>query len=503
MDDLEKKLAVTPMDWSGISFKDKVWECRRVANKSSGFMYFLDTYAYIEDKENNIAIRPEWWPEQRRVIPEILDNMLMIVLKARQLGLTWLVCAYVAWCSITKPLHLSIIISVNEDLAIEFLDRVNFILDRCPNYLKPKIKSKTKQQLEFLHDDNLVSTIKSLPTTEMGAQSKTPNLLILDETCKNRMVKDIYNASLPGIEAAKGQVIMISNSIKEGAGWEFTKKVYVDSMNGVNKFKRIFLNWRAKPSRPDDFIEKMIQSGMSERDVKENYPETELEAIEERNIRGVYYAQQMSAARQQGRICSVPYVEGSEVYTFWDYGIDDCMSIWFMQQIGLSYRFIDYYENTGMGLLHYAKVLKEKGYNYGDHYVPHDFAVREGGGDTDVALSRKETAEKMGISPILIVKRARDTQAVLNGIEAARNLIGQCYFDSVKCSDGITCLDKYHSEWDEDKQVLGLKPEHDQYCHGADSFRTFAVGYETQVSLDKKPREFVNRVSSPNSYMGG
>ena len=96
-------------------------------------------------------------------------------------------------------------ISVNEELSIEFLDRVYFILDRLPEHLKPTIATRNRQVLEIQHNDGLVSTIKSLPTTEMGAQSKTPTLLVLDETSRNRLVSEIYSASLPGIDAAGGR----------------------------------------------------------------------------------------------------------------------------------------------------------------------------------------------------------------------------------------------------------------------------------------------------------
>ena len=116
----------------------------------------------------------------------------------------------------------------------------------------------------------------------------------------------------------------------------------------------------------------------------------------------------------EGRITAVPHAAGHEVYTFWDLGMDDSTSIWFMQAIGRELRFIDYYEAQGEGLSHYAQVLKEKPYVYGDHYMPHDADVRELGTGT----SRKATAENLGIRPVIVVQRARDTQAVLSGIEA-------------------------------------------------------------------------------------
>lgn len=57
-------------------------------------------------------------------------------------------------------------------------------------------------------------------------------------------------------------------------------------------------------------------------------------------------------------------------------------------------------------------------------------------------------------------------------------------------SIGISALEGYRAEYDEEKKVLRNTPLHDHNSHGADGFRTFAVGY--------KPK----RVSKPLSQAG-
>lgn len=255
---------------------DQIRECARVV---ASFEYFLDNFTYIEDKENNYSIKLKLWDSQRGCLQDLVKSILLLLLKTRQVGLTWLSAALVLWLGITKPLHLTIIISASEDHAIEFLNRVYFILDRLPDFLVPPVKARTKQLLEFQHADGLISTIKSMPTIEMGAESKTPNLLIIDEAHTIRNVGTIFNASYPGIEQAKGRVIVIANSVKGGSGWGWVRDTYTNSMKEINKFKRIFLPWMAHPGRPADFREQMILNGMDEVDVVEHYPETEAEAL--------------------------------------------------------------------------------------------------------------------------------------------------------------------------------------------------------------------------------
>jgi hypothetical protein len=242
------------------------------------FIVFCDKWVFIEDKANHTALKLTLWPAQREIIGQLSSEQLLVLLKTRQVGLTWLSAALVLWLGIKNLLHLTVIISASEDHAIEFLNRVYFILDRLPAWMVPTISSRTKQQLDF-KSNNLISSIKSMPTIEMGAESKTPNLLIIDEAHTIRNVASIYNASYPGIEQAKGRVIIIANSVKGGAGWGFVRDIYTASMARVNSFKRIFLPWMAHPERPANFRQLMIVAGMNEEDIKEHYPETEAEAL--------------------------------------------------------------------------------------------------------------------------------------------------------------------------------------------------------------------------------
>ncbi len=243
------------------------------------FRRFLDKHVWIEDKERKCPLKLTLWASQAAIVPQIVNALLLILLKTRQVGLTWLAAAYVLWQAIRSPLFLAIIISASEDHAIEFLNRVYFILDRLPRWLYPSIKARTKMELTFQHSNNTVATIKSMPTIEMGAESKTPNILIIDEAHTIREARGIYNSSYPGIEQAKGQVIIIANSVKSGPGWPFVRDMYMDSMSGINQFKRIFLPWMAHPGRPADFRAKMLLAGMAKEDVIWHYPETEDEAI--------------------------------------------------------------------------------------------------------------------------------------------------------------------------------------------------------------------------------
>lgn len=201
-------------------------------------------------------------------------------------------------------------------------------------------------------------------------------------------------------------------------------------------------------------------------------------------IQGSYYGKLLQKAEQDGRVSNVPYEPQLPVNTYWDLGIDDSMTIWFVQFLGKERRIIDYYENSGEGLKHYIQVLQDRKYIYGDHWAPHDIEVRE----LTTGKSRLETARSLGID-FNVAPRL----SVSDGIDAVRNVLAKCWFDKEKTSKGLNALKHYHKEFDKKNKVYRKNPKHDWSSHGADAFRCFAVVEEEETSYDVPSSDQVNQ----------
>lgn len=202
---------------------------------------------------------------------------------------------------------------------------------------------------------------------------------------------------------------------------------------------------------------------------------------EEPNVEGAYYTRQIKQAIEENRITKVP-IEDMPVDTWWDLGIGDSMAIWFTQSYGKEVRVIDYYENEGEGLPFYFNILKEKGYNYGDYFAPHDIAVRE----LTTGASRKETAKiKYGVDFRTVPKLS-----IEDGINAVREIFARCWFDKDRCKQGLRVLKYYRKEFDDKHNCYKNKPEHNWASHGSDAFRTMAVGYG-KFKNKEKPKQFI------------
>lgn len=212
------------------------------------------------------------------------------------------------------------------------------------------------------------------------------------------------------------------------------------------------------------YVKKAEQQGDK---MKQEFPSTPEEAFESA-VEGAYFSAQMVKMRAEARICRIPIL-GIPVYTTWDLGVGDAMAICFWQDVGMEHRLIDYYENSGEGFEHYAKVLTDKGYNYSEHKMPHDADHRRLGKD---AKSAKQHAEECGIKPVRIVPRIA---AERDGIDATRAFLPTVYIDETRCQRAIDCLDSYRKEWDDRLGVWKDKAVHDQFSHGYKAIETAAL----------------------------
>ncbi|WP_372830990.1 terminase [Pontibacterium sp.] len=204
--------------------------------------------------------------------------------------------------------------------------------------------------------------------------------------------------------------------------------------------------------------------------MKREYPSTPKEAFEQA-IEGAYYATEMANARQKGRIRSIPYDPRLPVYTFWDLGRNDAMSIWFMQYVHMEYRFIRYYENSGESIQFYLKKLLEFGYVYGTVFLPHDAEI------TDLTRADNKSRKQIVQSAGFDVKVVPRVPAKGEAIQAVRDILPLCWFDEENAGQGVKCLDHYRKEWDDKLGVFKDRPRHDWASHGNDAFEQFARGF--------------------------
>ena len=189
---------------------------------------------------------------------------------------------------------------------------------------------------------------------------------------------------------------------------------------------------------------------------------------------GAVYGDLITEAKD--RICAVPYDRNGLVHTAWDLGMGDSTTIIFWQEIGREIHFIDCIEDTGQGLDHYVRLLRDLPYTYGTHLFPHDLAVRELG----TGVSREETMRNLGVTPKIMPRTGPNER-----IHAARSSFDRFWFDKEKFGDCLKALKQYRYEFDDKRKMFRSQPRHDWCSHYADAFGLACEGFRMTRARQK------------------
>ena len=286
-----------------------------------------------------------------------------------------------------------------------------------------------------------------------------------------------------------GEIIRPLLADRNGLNGHHTWAVFIGTPKGHNAFFDLYNNatkdpnWYVKVLRASQtgLLPKEELADAARSMTQDQYLQ-EFECDFESAILGAFYGKEMRQLTDQGRITDIEYDPMFPVHTAWDLGYSDDTAIWWFQVVHGEIRMLDYHSSNGQPVAFYAGIIqsreKERGYNYGTHYLPHDARAKTLASNRSIIeqLSDKIALKSMKIVPMLSLQ---------DGIQATRLALTRAWFDH-KCEDGIECLRQYQREYDEDKKVFRDKPRHDWTSHGADAFRMLSIAWKEEAKLPSK-----------------
>lgn len=240
--------------------------------------YFVANYCYIDDKADGTTFKFDLWPDQRKVLTTFCSSKQVAVLKARQVGLTWLALCYALYIMMFKPGVTVLLFSLRDEEAMELLSRLKRMYYRLPTFLRCKTVIGDDAH-DFMLGNN--SQAKAFPTGR--GDSYTAALAIFDEAdiVPEKMQRQMITSVKPTIDAG-GQLFLISKADKQKPMSLF-KTVYNEAKRGGSEWKHAFLPWYSKPSRTQDWYdqEKSDMNRLTGSDDMffENYPESDIQAL--------------------------------------------------------------------------------------------------------------------------------------------------------------------------------------------------------------------------------
>jgi hypothetical protein len=244
--------------------------------------YFLHSYVRIYD-----ALAGDWlpfhlWPAQTETLDTLHSRRLVVILKARQLGLTWLVLGFTLWEMLFRPAATVLLFSRRDDEAVDLLKtRLRGMYDRLPPWLQVRAFPVDNDHEWQLSNG---SRVLAFPTT--AGDSYTATLAIVDEADLVPDLDGLLRAVKPTIDSG-GRMVLLSRADKTRPQSPF-KKVYQAARQGENEWAPVFLPWHARPDRDAAWYEAqrrdiLARTGAVD-DLHEQYPATEAEALAPRSL---------------------------------------------------------------------------------------------------------------------------------------------------------------------------------------------------------------------------
>jgi hypothetical protein len=246
--------------------------------------YFVHTYGVIDDAqdigpgETPTATMPfHLWPSQWPVVETLWSGRQVVVLKARQLGISWLVCGYILWRCLFLPGQVGLIFSKGQKEANELVRRIKAMYDRLPAWLKatlPRLVTPNVRELRWSNG----SWITSMPATRNAGVSYKANFVVLDEFAHMPWPGELFLNVQPTVDAG-GQFFIIStaNGVS-GPGGPF-HRIWSKAEAGENTFQTVFLPWWARPGRDAAWYARVRADADDPKAVPQNYPANPLEAF--------------------------------------------------------------------------------------------------------------------------------------------------------------------------------------------------------------------------------
>lgn len=470
-----------------------------------------------DDDEDALVVPFKPNRAQRRLLKKMHSRN--IILKARQLGFTTLICIFFLDCALFRKNIRAGIIAHEEDAAKAiFRDKVKFAYEQLPPALKAvmPLKRDAAEELLFAHNNSSIRVSTSM-------RSGTMHYLHISEfgkICAKRpdRAEEVVRGSIPTVPT-HGGMLFIESTAEGRAGhfYKMTDKAEKISQLGrrltPKEYRFHFFPWWQEPNyrmdpegviisaNDDEYFEK-VEGEMGchldieqrawwvstrdndfsgeEESMWQEYPSTPAEAFQVSN-KGCYYAVQMATMRKQKRIGRVLFDPTVPVNTFWDIGNSDGTAVWLHQQVGMRHRFIGFFEGWGEPYAHYVGKLdafqRETGCVWGRHYLPHDGSHEKQGEVNN--NSPRTMLENLGLRKIEIVPRVSEIQ---HGIQATRNYLAICEIDETACKEGIVHLDSYKKKWNTVLQCWMDEPLHDVHSEAADAMRQAAQVFVNNVA---------------------
>jgi len=221
-------------------------------------VYFCNNYAKISHPLRGL-ISFDTYDFQQDALRDFKEHRFSIILKARQLGISTTVAAYVCWMMLFHRDKNVLIVATKLSTATNLVKKIKAIHKHLPPWLKiSDISIDNRTSFELGNG----SQVKASSTSGDAGRSEALSLLVVDEAAFVDGMDELWAGLYPTLSTG-GRCIALSTP--NGVGNWF-HKTYTDSETDLNDFYTIKLPWQVHPERDQSWFNKETKN-MSRREI--------------------------------------------------------------------------------------------------------------------------------------------------------------------------------------------------------------------------------------------
>ena len=210
-------------------------------------VYFINNYARISHPMHGL-IPFKLYGYQAELIDDFKDYRFNVILKARQLGISTVTAAYIAWMMLFHRDKNILVMATKFGTAGNLVKKVKAIVKNLPAWVRiAEVSVDNRTSFELTNG----SQIKASSTSGDAGRSEALSLLVIDEAAHVDGLDELWTGLYPTLSTG-GRCIALSTP--NGVGNWF-HQTYVDSDHQTNDFHPTKLLWDVHPDRDQDWFE--------------------------------------------------------------------------------------------------------------------------------------------------------------------------------------------------------------------------------------------------------
>ena len=240
--------------------KDKI--VQEIVKSGKKPVYFINTYCKIPHPGKGL-IPFKTYDFQGALVDSLALHRFIVVLKARQLGISTITAAYIAWLVLFHRDKNVLIVATKLSTAANLVKKVKIILKNLPEWIRiADLTIDNKNSIELSNG----SQVKASSTSGDAGRSEALSLLVIDEAAHIDGLEDLWTGLYPTISTG-GRCIAISTP--SGVG-DWFHETYVGAESAENEFLPINLTWDVHPDRDQKWFD-VETKNMTQRQIAQEY----------------------------------------------------------------------------------------------------------------------------------------------------------------------------------------------------------------------------------------